>query len=243
VNKTPRSRHGFTLIELLVVIAIIALLAALLLPSLSSSRKAARTAVGCSNLKQIGLALQMYVEDHEGYFPPGWLAGLTEWDMAIQPYVGKNNDIYSVTDPSRVFVCPNATWRPSGSDPDNARLSYSAHPVLMKSTASPGFGYYSLIRVARPGELVMVMDGCQSPVINNRAYALAEFVDSIMQTNFTTATDNDAPINPGLDVDTDAAKGQIRWRQKSGGANFLFVDGHVQTLMKGQVLKRNVRTE
>ncbi|MBM4043858.1 MAG: DUF1559 domain-containing protein [Planctomycetes bacterium] len=60
-----KRRAGFTLIELLVVIAIIAVLAALLLPALQSARERGRRAKCMSNLRQIGMAIQMYM-DNEG---------------------------------------------------------------------------------------------------------------------------------------------------------------------------------
>lgn len=60
---------GFTLIELLVVISIIALLIAILLPSLAASREAARTMHCMSNLRQVAMALPSYVMDHDNYVP------------------------------------------------------------------------------------------------------------------------------------------------------------------------------
>lgn len=64
-----RTRAGFTLIELLVVIAIIAILAAILFPVFARAREAARKATCLSNLKEVVLALKMYVDDFENRVP------------------------------------------------------------------------------------------------------------------------------------------------------------------------------
>ena len=63
-------RKGFTLIELLVVIAIIGILAAMVFPVFARARESARKAVCLSNVKNIALAIQMYMSDHNDTFPP-----------------------------------------------------------------------------------------------------------------------------------------------------------------------------
>ena len=68
-NFTKRTKRGFTLIELLVVIAIIAVLLAILMPAMRKIKEIARETACKSNLKNIGLAVQMYLDDYERKIP------------------------------------------------------------------------------------------------------------------------------------------------------------------------------
>lgn len=74
-SRKALTKFGFTLIELLVVIAIIAILAAILFPVFARAREAARKTACISNLKQLGTATGMYVQDYDGAYPDSRVTG------------------------------------------------------------------------------------------------------------------------------------------------------------------------
>lgn len=149
---------GFTLIELLVVIAIIAILAAILFPVFARAREKARQSSCLSNVKQLGLGMQMYAQDYDESFmlcrydyatTPSNSFGVG-WSRVIQPYVSN----------IAVLVCPsdlNPTSENSMQTYQHPR-SYSVnqhlHPYSFEDTV------VKLAAVDKPAQTVSLFDSC-----------------------------------------------------------------------------------
>ena len=151
-NMTAKSlQMGFTLIELLVVIAILAILAAMLLPALSTAKEKARSIYCRSNLRQIGIGLTMYSDDNQGKLIPaeyntrkgapaddGWPTILYNHRYLAAP---TTSGYYKVALSGSVFRCPSGSpkvysFNPtSRSDPEGAK----AWPFASTSTGRKFF--------------------------------------------------------------------------------------------------------
>lgn len=182
-----RKQSGFTLIELLVVISIIALLMALVLPTLRAARETARSVKCLTQIKQIHLAIEMYANDH-GYYPPTRDSSDNWWVNHIcQSSNGDQGGGYlpwtkqqvwgqaSMTDLARaeavarstVFWCPEDPRgvQPSPSiDPDNGKgvsyLPYKGYPA--QESGLGGVLSQKPITIRRPSDTAMLMEAWET---------------------------------------------------------------------------------
>lgn len=158
-------RRSFTLIELLVVIAIIAILAAMLLPALSKARAKARAISCVNNLKQIGLAIAIYNNENDDYYPCCRFPTTEDQNTFWIRYLMQNQNL-----DMKLFRCPSDskvnTYTPSDWSGLSTSVSYSHNITVLGFTLlSPGnqadpqtIG--SLARACKNGETpVLVADG------------------------------------------------------------------------------------
>jgi prepilin-type N-terminal cleavage/methylation domain-containing protein/prepilin-type processing-associated H-X9-DG protein len=116
---------AFTLIELLVSMAIIAILASLLLPGLSRARESARGTVCLSNLRQVGVAMQLYVQDNNNRLP--FMSDI--YPTATNKYPGPDLVLSNCLGNLNVLLCPSDKW-----PPDKAKANAQAGPTYFEQT-------------------------------------------------------------------------------------------------------------
>lgn len=235
LSTSQKPRRAFTLVELLVAIGIVCVLSALLFSVLSSARKRSQTFTCASHLKQIGQAIEMYVNDNAGFYPRVWSSpslssNCSLWVERIYPYVRK----------AEIFECPAAPdWLTyeTGCPPDmeNAadpfrRVNFDGAYDLNSPVPENFFekmptgqwnkGYadkaINQVRYRRPSSTILVLDG---------------------DGYFVNPSHKDPPYE-GIEGLKDC--GVDAWH--NNGANVCFADGHVKWLSLQALTKRSLWT-
>ncbi|MDP0496062.1 MAG: DUF1559 domain-containing protein [Verrucomicrobiota bacterium JB024] len=233
-----RGKAAFTLIELLTVIAIIGVLAGIIVAITGRASTSAQDVACTSNLRQIGLAVQLYGGEHKIY-PPALGGGTYEpsgylWYRTLRPYMeGQKPEEESKVYNSPVIVCPGRTITSVPSD--GTLSSYAAHPLLFFDETNPNRVPRRMGSLERPAEIIMMADATQRA--SGEAYG-----------NFFSVSECYAPTtNPayghmpvGVGPDKDGDYSWFRYRH-NGHMNVAFADGHVGFFQKGEVLRRNVQ--
>jgi prepilin-type N-terminal cleavage/methylation domain-containing protein/prepilin-type processing-associated H-X9-DG protein len=219
MRRTPSVYRGFTLIELLVVVAIIAVLVAILLPAMARARTLTRTTKCTASLKQIGVAMQYYISDNAGVLPPGWGDGQDTSDDSVQ---GRKSAWYLVLGLKYLNYDHTQAYYVTGAD------SRRRNPFVCSETPDVLWGTtYAMSR-----QLSTVW--CW-----NHQYRTADSFDTPAMTIvaldfYPGAAVADYWYPPLWSVLTDANTRRIL--RHGNVDNFLFLDGHCESLAKGREL-------
>jgi prepilin-type N-terminal cleavage/methylation domain-containing protein/prepilin-type processing-associated H-X9-DG protein len=206
IKSSPHpATRGFTLIEFLVVVAAIGILAAILVPALSSALERAKVTKDLSNLRQIGLGMQLYFNEKDGVLPV----------INAAPGIGTN--VSPVICPKyiatkKVFQSPFD--KRAASETDNAPVSYGVNANMY--TASPGIAG-NTARVVSPSSTIFM-----APNYNGNPGLVASW----------TGVAAAAPFVPNLAPG--GGPGMTTGPQRNGTQiNVLFCDLHAETMIFG----------
>ncbi len=251
-------RAGFTLVELLVVIGIIALLIAILLPSLNKARAQANSLVCSANLKQMGIATQLYVNENRSYLPGCWgndAAGddFAVWPTRLRRYMKGNQGVFRcpTRDPVSFQWQVNNTAPPVAGPLETGYGYNIGETLLLAGSGFFSYGYNDWGSGQSPTTGVILMDnpalgtyqvGLGGDLFNpmsrevkvTRVRKSAEMIEiADRNSDFPTAVN---AYRYNLDPNNPLEAPQPVHR---GGCNILWCDGHVSWMLLTDLILYN----
>ncbi|EIQ01398.1 type II secretory pathway, pseudopilin PulG [Opitutaceae bacterium TAV1] len=240
-------QRAFTLIELLTVIAIIGILAGIIIPTVSKVRTTAQSAVCKSNLRQIGTAFMLYAEDNRGLYPaprqpdapedPNQNPGGGPWQLELAPYTSPKLAV------GRVNMYRLKEHDPKGNPaycPSYFRFFGNVAAVQATNLNALGYGMnFSLnvngrdINFSGRNKMRFPATGIVNP---SRNILVGDSSDYHLDAKTTGWVPTAAASKPD-GYDSGAPE------RHSGSANYLFADGHIETLKPDIALERAVFQE
>jgi prepilin-type N-terminal cleavage/methylation domain-containing protein/prepilin-type processing-associated H-X9-DG protein len=224
LEKPGRGFYAFTLIELLVVIAIIAILAAMLLPVLSRAKEAGRRIACLNNIRQVGLASQMYVNDNQGAYPPR--SNTNRWPNQFYDNYGKNLKVLLCLTDSATFSSPaTAGLSPSNNVADAAPRSYIINgwnDYFFDTLSAADFVSYMGGTYPNGLKEGIIAHPSETVVLGEKRHDVGDFYMDLRENG---GNDFTGILEQGRHDNNGHTSGQTMGTGSTGGSNYVMADG------------------